>query len=121
MNDEELWESVRGVARRANRAYLATAHRGLPKVRVVFPGFEGRRLWIATKRNSAKAKQIERDRNVALFWEAGSTRPIAHLTVSGVARFIDDSAEKSRVWNARIFGYNVSEFLARDPSPTISG
>ena len=115
MNDDEFWESVRAVARKANRAYLATVHRGLPKVRVVFPGFEDRRLWIGSQRNSAKAKQIERDPNVALFWEAGSTRPIAHLTCSGVARFVDDPAEKSRVWNAKIFGYNLTEFWPSGP------
>jgi len=110
MDDEAFWNEVRSVAAKASRAYLATIYNGKPKVGVVFSGFEGRRLWIATKRNSAKARQIERDPNVELFWEAGAARPIAHLTVTGVAAFVDDPVEKRRVWSARIFGYDLREF-----------
>ena len=85
-------------------------------MRVVFPAFEDRKLWIATKRNSTKARHIERDPKVELFWEAGNSRPVAHLTVSGTARFLDDSSEKARVWNAKLFGYNLREFWPQGPT-----
>jgi len=84
-------------------------------MRVVFPGFEGRQLWIATKRNSTKARHIERDPNVELFWEVGSARPTAHLTVSGVAQFVDDVVAKKRIWDADLFGYRLSEFWLGGP------
>ena len=110
MDDDKFWEKVYAVARKAGRAYLATVDEGRPRVRVVFPGFEGRKLWIATKRNSAKARHIERDPNVELFWEVGSARPIAHLTLTGAARFVDSAAEKKRIWDGEFFGYGLAEF-----------
>ena len=110
MNDYEFWKKVYATAQKAQRACLATIDQGRPRVRVVFPGFEGRKLWIATKRNSSKARHIELDPNVELFWEVGTTRPTAHLTLSGTAHFIDDAAEKKRIWEAKLFGYQLSEF-----------
>ena len=110
MNDGEFWEEVRAVARGAVRAYLGTVAEGRPKVRVVFPAFEGRKIWIATKRDSAKIQQIAGEPNVALFWETGASRPAAHLSVSGVARFLDDPDEKTRIWNAKLFDYDLREF-----------
>src|SRR5713101_4242337 len=109
-DQDSFWTKVRVVAKRAGRAYLATVDSGRPRVRVVFPAFEERNLWIATRRNSVKARQIERDPNVELFLEAGDSRPISHLTVTGIAHFVDDLSEKERVWNAGLFGYDLAEF-----------
>src|SRR5713101_2831803 len=114
-DQDSFWTKVRVVAKRAGRAYLATVDAGRPRVRVVFPAFEERNLWIATKRNSAKARQIEREPNIALFWEAGNSRPISHLTVDGIARFVDDSSEKERVFGAKLFGYDLMEFWPGGP------
>lgn len=72
MDKSDFWTRVRDAVRKAGRAYLATIEQGKPKVRVVFPAFEDRRLWIATTRNSAKARQIQREPNVELFWEAAA-------------------------------------------------
>jgi general stress protein 26 len=116
MDDEQFWEQVREVARTAGRAYLATVAQGKPTVRVVFPAFEGRRIWIATQRGSAKLRHLARDPNVALFWETGASRPAAHLAVSGTASLVDDQAEKKRVWDAKLFGYNLTEFWPRGPA-----
>jgi len=116
MNERAFWQQVWAVARRANRAYLATADSGQPRVRVVFPAFEDRRLWIATKPTSAKARQIERDPRVELFFEASGNRPIAHLTVTGTAQLVHDSSEKDRVWNAGLFGYDLKEFWPKGPN-----
>jgi len=110
MNEPEFWNSVYAAARKASRAYLATVEDGQPRVRVVFPAFEARNLWIATRPNSAKARQIRSDPKVELFYEVGAERPTVHLTVTGVARLVDDPAEKTRIWNARLFGYDRGEF-----------
>jgi general stress protein 26 len=118
MDDERFFDEVRAVASKAGRAYLATIANGKPVVRVVFPAFEGRKIWIATSRASAKMRQLVRDPNVALFWEAGASRPAAHLMVSGTAAIVDDPAEKKRVWEAKLFGYNLAEFWPGGPAST---
>jgi len=115
MLDSRFWERVHAAARNSNRAYLATTDNGQPKVRVVFPALEGRVLWIATKPNSAKALQIARDPRVELFYEVGTQRPITHLTVTGKAQLIDGLEEKIRLWNLRIFGYDLREFWPSGP------
>ena len=115
MAESDFWEKVHAAARGSNRAYLATTDKGQPKVRVVFPGFEGRVLWIATQPGSAKALQIGRDPRVELFYEVGSQRPITHLTVTGKARLISDLDERIRVWNLRIFGYDLRQFWPSGP------
>jgi general stress protein 26 len=121
VDEVAFWNRVRQAARKAGRAYLATVDAGRPRVRVVFPGFEGQRIWIATQRQSAKARQIQRDPNVELFWEVGAVRPQAHLTVSGTAAFIDDQSEKDRIWSAKLFGYNLSEFWPGGPKSATFG
>jgi general stress protein 26 len=113
--DSNFWDRVHAAARKSNRAYLATTDNGQPRVRVVFPAFENRVLWIATKPSSAKAVHIARDSRVELFYEVGTERPITHLTVTGQARLIDDLDEKVRVWNLRIFGYDLREFWPSGP------
>ena len=115
MAESDFWEKVHAAARDSNRAYLATTDNGQPKVRVVFPAFEDRVLWIATQPRSAKALHIARDPRVELFYEVGTQRPITHLTVTGKARLIDHLEEKIRVWNLRIFGYNLKEFWPSGP------
>jgi general stress protein 26 len=115
MAESAFWGKVHAAARNSNRAYLATTDNGQPRVRVVFPAFEDRVVWIATQPRSAKALQIARDQRVELFYEVGSQRPVTHLTVTGKAKLIDDLEEKFRVWNLRIFGYDIREFWPSGP------
>ena len=115
MDNSEFWNRVHAAARNSNRAYLATTDNGQPKVRVVFPAFEDRVLWIATQPRSAKALQVARDPRVELFYEVGSARPVTHLTVTGKAQLIGDLGEKIRVWNLRLFGYDLREFWPGGP------
>jgi general stress protein 26 len=115
MAESDFWEKVHAAARDSSRAYLATTDNGQPRVRVVFPAFEDRVLWIATQPRSAKALQIARDPRVELFFEVGTQRPITHLTVTGNARLISDLDERIRVWNLRIFGYDLREFWPSGP------
>jgi general stress protein 26 len=103
MAERDFWEKVHAAARNSNRAYLATTDNGQPKVRVVFPAFEDRVLWIATQPRSAKALHIARAPRVELFYEVGTQR------------LINDLEEKIRVWNLRIFGYDLREFWPAGP------
>jgi uncharacterized pyridoxamine 5'-phosphate oxidase family protein len=99
MSDAETLKKFHDAASKATWAYLATASGDQPKVRVVHPAFEGERLWIATGRTSPKAAHIAKNPKVELFYQAGPE--FVHLTVTGRARFVDDAAERKRVWEER--------------------
>ncbi len=108
MSDSETLQNFHDVAKKATWAYLATAAGDQPKVRVVHPAFEGEKLWVATGRNSAKGKHIAKNPKVELFYQVGTD--FVHLTVTGTARFIDDPAEKKRVWEGKVFDYDLAQF-----------
>ena len=109
MSDSKLLDKAHAVASKATWAYLATAKGDQPKVRVVHPAFEGHRVWVATGRASAKARHIDRNPKVELFYQVA--QDMVHLTVTGRARFIEDVAEKKRVWDSKIFDYDLSQFF----------
>lgn len=108
MTESEFWDKAREVGAKATWAYLATASGDQPKVRVVHPAIEGKRVWVATGRSSAKAKHIGKNSKVELFYQIGSD--MVHLTVTGRARFVDDAAEKKRVWEGKVFDYELGQF-----------
>lgn len=108
MSDAETWQKFHAAAQKATWAYLATSAGDQPKVRVVHPAFEGERLWIATGRTSPKGAHIAKNPKVELFYQVGSE--FVHLTVTGRARFIDDAAEKKRVWEGKVFDYDLGQF-----------
>jgi len=108
MSDRDIWQKFQDAAKKAVWAYLATAIGDQPKVRVVHPAFEGERVWVATGRTSAKAAQIAKNPKVELFYQIGPE--FVHLTVTGNARFIDDPAEKKRVWEGNVFDYDLAQF-----------
>jgi general stress protein 26 len=35
---------------------------------------------------------------------------MVHLTVTGKASFVEDPAEKKRIWNGKIFDYDLAQF-----------
>lgn len=109
MSDSKILDKAHAVASKATWAYLATAKGDQPKVRVVHPAFEGHRVWVATGRASAKARHIDRNPKVELFYQVA--QDMVHLTVTGRARFIEDVAEKKRVWDSKIFDYDLSQFF----------
>ena len=84
---EQFWDKARAVAAKATRAYLATAKGDQPKVYFVHPAFEGERIWVATGRTSAKARHIDRNPKVELFYQVGPDW--VHLTVTGRAKFME--------------------------------
>jgi general stress protein 26 len=108
MSDAETWQKFHDAAAKATWAYLATTSDDQPKVRVVHPAFDGERVWIATGQTSAKAAQIAKNPKVELFYQVGPE--FVHLTVTGRARFVDDVAEKKRVWEGKVFDYDLAQF-----------
>src|SRR5260370_41657047 len=97
MSNAETLQKFHAVAKKATWACLATGRGDQPKVRVVHPAFEGERVWVATGRKSAKAAHIGKNPKVELFYQVGPD--FVHLTVTGTARFVEDAAEKKRVWD----------------------
>lgn len=75
-----------------------------PRSRIVHPVWEGKIGWVTSRRNSYKAKDIEANPNVSLAYCADVAKPVY---VECVARWVDDLAEKARVW----------EFLKAVPAP----
>jgi len=114
MSDPNFWNRVHAVASKATWAYLATTIGNQPKVRVVHPAFEGERVWVATGRKSAKARQIAKNSKVELFYQIGAE--MVHLTVTGVARFVEDASDKKRIWDSKVFDYDLSQFWPAGPS-----
>src|SRR5262249_49311529 len=108
MTDTEFWSKAREVGAKAIWAYLATAVDNRPKVRVVQPAIEGQQVWVATGRQSAKARQIRKNPRVELFYQIGPD--MVHLTITGRAKFVEDPMEKRRVWEGGIFDYELGQF-----------
>ncbi|HUY38164.1 MAG TPA: pyridoxamine 5'-phosphate oxidase family protein [Candidatus Binataceae bacterium] len=113
MESKEFWSKAQAVGAKATWAYLATASGDQPKVRVVHPAIEGERVWVATGRHSAKARHLARNQKVELFYQVGTE--FIHLTITGAAKFIEDVAEKKRVWNSKVFDYDLGQFWPDGP------
>jgi general stress protein 26 len=111
---DDLFADVHAAAEKTTWAYLATAAGDQPKVRVVHPVWDERTVWFATGRQSAKARQLERNPKVELFWQVQMPE-LVHLTVTGRASFVDDPGEKRRLWS--LFDYDLGQFWkdAADP------
>lgn len=76
--------------------------------------------------SEAASKNVQRNpKTIAppheLFWEVGSARPTAHLTIAGVAQLVDNVAMKQRVWHGKIFDYRLSEFWPGGPEASDFG
>jgi general stress protein 26 len=114
MHDESLLADVHAAAKKVTWAYLATTDGGQPRVRIVHPVSDGAIVWFATGRTSAKARQIDANPRVELFYQVDPSE-FVHLTVTGRACFVDDAAEKRRLWS--LFDYDLGQFWkdAADP------
>ena len=40
---------------------------------------------------------------------------MVHLTVTGTAKFVEDLTEKKRIWNGKVFDYDLSQFWPAGP------
>ena len=119
MSNSEFWDKVHATAAKATWAYLATVDGDQPKVRVVHPAFEGERVWVATGSGSAKARHIAKNSKVELFYQISAD--MVHLTVTGKAKFVEDAAEKKRIWNGKVFDYDLAQFWPAGPESTDFG
>ena len=113
MDESTFWTKVHAAAAKATWAYLATSDGAQPRVKVVHPGFEGERVWVATGRASAKARHIGKNSNVELFYQVGPE--MVHLTVTGKATFVENPAEKKRIWDGKVFDYDLNQFWPEGP------
>ncbi len=75
---------------------VATVDRsGRPRSRILHPIWEGNAGWIATGRNSFKAKHITHNPHVSLsYWDQGQKQVYADCT----ARWEEDAGERLRIW-----------------------
>jgi general stress protein 26 len=78
--------------------------KGRPRSRIVHPVWEGTTGWITSRRETLKAKHIANNPHVAIAYVADVAKPVY---VDGTAEWIDDLAEKARVW----------DFLKNTPPP----
>lgn len=108
MADASFWDKVHAAAAKATLAYMATVDGDQPKVRVVHPAFEGKRVWVATGSGSPKARHVAKNSKVELFYQINAD--MVHVTVTGKAKFVQDAAEKKRIWNGKVFDYDLSQF-----------
>ncbi|NNG17584.1 MAG: pyridoxamine 5'-phosphate oxidase family protein [Gemmatimonadales bacterium] len=71
---------------------------GHPRVRTMdpFAPDEDMVIWFGTNRQTRKVKEIENDPRVTLYYPAPDTD--GYVTIYGVARLVDDPAEKARRW-----------------------
>lgn len=90
--EPEFMERVRRIV----WATVATVDRqGRPRSRILHPIWEGATGWIATGRDSFKARHLARNPHVSLcYWDAQHEQIYADC----VAEWVDDPAEKRRIW-----------------------
>ena len=98
MSDSETLQKFHDVAKKATWAYLATASVISQKCVWCIPRLKARTVG-GDRAEFAKGKHIAKNPKVELFYQVGPE--FIHLTVTGIARFIDDAAEKKRVWEGR--------------------
>lgn len=87
--------------------------------RVLHPIWEGSTGWIATGRNSPKARHLARNPHVSLAYIANPLKP---LYVDCVAEWDEDPAQKERIWNLfkntpPPLGYDLAYFFGNAASP----
>jgi general stress protein 26 len=89
-----------------------------PRSRVVQPLWEGLMCWLLTDRTTPKAQHIEQHRYVSLAYVGDTSKP---LYVECRAEWIEDAAEKRRVWvlfkDTAKFGYDPTPFYKRADHP----
>lgn len=84
---------------------------GRPHSRILHSIWEGSTGWIATRRHSPKARDLERNPHVSLAYIADVVRPVY---AECLARWEDDLVTKQRVWNLFLA---APPPLGYDPTP----
>jgi len=92
----DIADELQGRVSRIVWCSVATVDRkGRPRTRLLHPIWEGAIGWIATGRQSHKAKHLAGNPNVSLsYWDQEHQQ----VYVDATAAWVDDQAEKVRVW-----------------------
>lgn len=114
------WEAFVEAANAINwLTYLGTADRhGRPHVSVVAPGFSDGSVWFATRTESKKLRNIGENAEVGFHWPVGSGGP-GELAAWGTAT-IHPGAERQRIWDSGIFGYDLAQFFGSVDNPALA-
>jgi general stress protein 26 len=112
-------EFMRRVAKTVWCSVATVDTRGRTRSRILHPIWEGSVGWIATGRDSLKAKHIEANSYVSLtYWDPDHEQVIADCT----AEWIDDQSEKERLWELfkstpPPLGYDLAAFFQAVDNP----
>jgi general stress protein 26 len=94
--DEIAEEFNKRVARIVWCSVATVDRKGRPRQRILHPIFEGPTGWIATGRQSFKAKHLAKNPYVSLsYWDQQHEQ----IYIDAKAEWVDDMAEKRRLWD----------------------
>lgn len=118
----EIEDEFNRRVRRVVWCTVATVDRqGRPRSRILHPIWEGSTGWIATGRQSFKAKHLEHNPYVSLtYWDPQHEQIYADCK----AEWVDDVAEKRRLWEVYKntpppLGYDLAMFWKSPEDPTL--
>jgi general stress protein 26 len=109
---ESFFADVDAASRKATWCAVATVDKGVPKVRLVHPTWEGDVLWFATSRSSPKAVQLAANPAIDVQFQV-SPPEFIHILVSGTAELLDDTATREHVWE--VMDYDLADFWPDGP------
>jgi general stress protein 26 len=55
-----------------------------------------------------QGRAYRQELRVELFYQISAE--MVHLTVTGTAKFVEDLKEKKRIWDGKVFDYDLSQF-----------
>lgn len=112
-------EFMRRVARTVWCSVATIDTKGRTRSRILHPLWEGSTGWIATGRDSLKARHIEANPHVSLsYWDPDHEQVLVDCTAS----WEDDPAEKQRLWDLfkatpEPLGYDLALFFQSVDNP----
>ena len=80
------------------RVLITTDENGIPHAREMspFPPEEDMVIWLGTNPLTRKAKQIEKNPNVVMYYYDSKT--LSYVSIQGKAQLVNDSALKTKYW-----------------------
>lgn len=108
------WEDFLKLIDGVGIIHMATASsEGEPHVAVVSAAVDDGRVLVAIRSNSGKAANLRSNPRTSLVWQGNS----AETYLWGDVELVTDPSEKSRVWNTRMFPYDMAMFFGSADSP----
>ena len=80
------------------RVLITIDENGIPHAREMdpFPPEEDMVIWLGTNPQTRKAKQIEKNPNVVMYYYDSKT--LSYVSIQGKAQLVNDSAHKTKYW-----------------------